>query len=269
MSFRILLSFTSVFIINAIKSQTCGSIYQEFSFNAKSEIWNAAISQDKMVYTVGGLNYANNESGALIFKTDSIGKILWAKSIRGRRLQLFRRVIALRDSGALAVGATSSFPITNSFSALITRWDKNGNLIWSRVFSTNSQFGDWGLGVEELSSGEILFLANNNSNGFYASALVIKIKSNGDLIWGKRFKYFEGTNFRTSLEEEDGYLVAGEYLYDFNKSYRTVIVKVDKQTGEMKWLRSYANNGNNISSGPLVKTENGSLALRYKSKIFN
>ncbi len=95
---------------------------------------------------------------------------------------------------------------------MVTRWDKNGNLIWTRSLRINSQFRDWALDVEELSNGEILIVGNINSSGYLASGLTLKLSASGAMIWGKMCRFFEGINFRTSLETPDGYLVAGEYL---------------------------------------------------------
>lgn len=257
MKLKVILIFLCLFIYPKFYGQICGNIYQEFDFGGKHDIWNTAVTVDNNIISVGSLNYPDGDMGALIFKSDANGSLKWAKTVKGRRLQIFRRVFALKDSGVLAVGATASFPQTNSFSGLLTKWDKNGNLVWSRVYTTNSQFGDWGLGVQELSNGDILFQGNNNSNGYHASGVVIKVSANGTFIWGKRFRFFEGINFRTSLEEDDGYLVAGDYLYNSNSTYRTVLVKLNKQDGSLNWVKSYYTSGNNISSGPLVKTEKG------------
>lgn len=140
---------------------------------------------------------------------------------------------------------------------MVTRWNKNGNLIWTRSLRINSQFGDWALGVEELSNGEILIVGNINSSGYLASGLTLKLSASGEMIWGKMYRFFEGINFRTSLETPDGYLVAGEYLFNGNTTYRTVLIKINKLDGNLQWIKSYTSQGNIISSGPLVKTQNG------------
>jgi len=95
------LILVSIGCISQSFSQGLGSLYQEIDLGGKSDVWNTALSGDSNIFAGGSITFADNNMGALVMKTNINGIIQWVRALKGPRVQLFRRVYPLKDSGIL------------------------------------------------------------------------------------------------------------------------------------------------------------------------
>jgi gliding motility-associated-like protein len=244
-------------LINESNAQSSITNVKQFDLNGSEDAWNISQSLDGHIYVVGSLRRPSNIQGAFVFKADTCGNIVWSRVIPGPGTQIFRRVTSTADSGVIAVGVSATYPFPNFFTVIALKWDKNGNLEWSKALAINSPFGNWALGILQTSDGGYLINGNINSSGFQASAFALKLNAQGNAIWMKRYSFFEGINLRGAIEVDDGYVVSGDYLFNSNTTYRPYVVKLNKNNGDVITLKSYSFNGIVLSGGPIKRRPGG------------
>jgi gliding motility-associated-like protein len=245
------------FLPFSLFSQDCGTIIKKIDLGGNDSTLSSDLSKDGFIYLAGSVSRSGNINGAFVLKTDVSGKVIWSRVITGSRMQVFRKLTATSDSGVITIGSSSTYSPAPNFASLVIKWDKNGNRQWARSLNTQSQFGDWGLGVTETSDGGFLVVGNLNSNGYYASGYAMKLDRNGNAQWAKKFDFFEGINIRSVSEIADGFLLAGEYLFGGNSTYRPLIVKINKATGAIQLIKSFQSPEVIINLSPLKKRQGG------------
>lgn len=252
------LLFISLTLLSiSLFGQECGTIIKKIDLGGNDSTLSSDLSKDGFIYLAGSVSRPGNINGAFVLKTDVSGNVIWSRVITGNRTQVFRKLIATSDSGLITTGSSSTYSPAPNFATLVVKWDKNGNMQWARSLNIQSQFGDWGLGVTETSDGGYLVVGNLNSAGFRGSGYTLKLDRNGNAQWAKKFDFFEGINIRNATEIADGYLLAGEYLFESNTTYRPLIVKVNKATGAIQLIKSFQSPEVIINSSPLKKRQGG------------
>ena len=177
-----------------IKISTEGTLLWEKSFGG-SEIDEAkAITRtnDGNFIIVGDTrstdkNVSKNNGAADIWvlKVSSEGNILWEKTIGGANFDAARAIYKTQDNGFLIAGSSRS--LDNDFEnkgqndALILKIDKNGNLLWQKIFGGSEI--DFLYDAVELNNKTIIAVGESSSsdqdileNKGFTDALIIQIK---------------------------------------------------------------------------------------------
>lgn len=121
---------------------------------------------------------------------------------------------------------------------LITKTDKNGNLQWQRTYSSIGSYTDFfeeAFSIEPTSDGGFV-LAGKNSEP--SQAVLLKLDSNGNLKWMKKFG---GSNYDygySAIEMDDkGFLLAGKTNSTSKGGSDIYLVKTD-MNGNMLWEKT-------------------------------
>ena len=177
-----------------IKISTEGTLLWEKSFGG-SEIDEAkAITRtnDGNFIIVGDTRSAdknvsknNGAADIWVLKVSSEGNILWEKTIGGTNFDAARAIYKTQDNGFLIAGSSRS--LDNDFEnkgqndALILKIDKNGNLLWQKIFGGSKI--DFLYDVVELNNKWIIAVGESSSedgdipeNKGFSDGLIIQIK---------------------------------------------------------------------------------------------
>ena len=177
-----------------IKISTEGTLLWEKSFGG-SEIDEAkAITRtnDGNFIIVGDTRSAdknvsknNGAADIWVLKVSSEGNILWEKTIGGANFDAARAIYKTQDNGFLIAGSSRS--LDNDFEnkgqndALILKIDKNGNLLWQKIFGGSKI--DFLYDVVELNNKSIIAVGESSSedgdipeNKGFSDGLIIQIK---------------------------------------------------------------------------------------------
>jgi hypothetical protein len=177
-----------------IKISTEGTLLWEKSFGG-SEIDEAkAITRtnDGNFIIVGDTRSAdknvsknNGAADIWVLKVSSEGNILWEKTIGGANFDAARAIYKTQDNGFLIAGSSRS--LDNDFEnkgqndALILKIDKNGNLLWQKIFGGSKI--DFLYDVVELNNKWIIAVGESSSedgdipeNKGFSDGLIIQIK---------------------------------------------------------------------------------------------
>ncbi|MDB9732229.1 hypothetical protein OAA96_00335 [Polaribacter sp.] len=177
-----------------IKISTEGTLLWEKSFGG-SEIDEAkAITRtnDGNFIIVGDTRSAdknvsknNGAADIWVLKVSSEGNIVWEKTIGGTNFDAARAIYKTQDNGFLIAGSSRS--LDNDFEnkgqndALILKIDKNGNLLWQKIFGGSEI--DFLYDVVELNNKSIIAVGESSSedgdipkNKGFSDGLIIQIK---------------------------------------------------------------------------------------------
>jgi hypothetical protein len=78
---------------------------------------------------------------------------------------------------------------------LLTRYDSEGNIVWSTNYNTSSTKNDFGAAITEDSNGNIYVCGTTDNNSITNyDIIVLKYKSNGTLLWDTTYNSSAGKN---------------------------------------------------------------------------
>ncbi|MDN3676439.1 SBBP repeat-containing protein [Flavobacterium paronense] len=190
---------------------------------------------------------------------------LWSKSV-GSVGNALVSAIAIDGNGNSYI--TGSYVNTISFGIFtlqtlgsgiyIVKYDINGNVIWAKTSSGNDASstaialdGDGNVYVTggfygpSFSFGPLLTLTNSDSSATYQDAFVIKLNTNGDLIWGNKYVATLADNDYINGIAVDGNgssYITGSF-YDTITLSRNFFIGKLNQLGDIIWFRSAGGTG--------------------------
>jgi hypothetical protein len=194
-----------------IKSDSAGNqIFGKRFGESTAESANKIALTNDGGYIIAGetASYPVASDGVLI-KTDSAGNITWARTYGGIHYDGFNTVKQTSDGGYLALGLTR---INTIYYLLVVKTDSTGNLSWSKTYKYGSS--SWGYSLCETNDGNFILAGGCASSG--GASLLIKIDSNGAVIWARMFDpdVSNETAFKTIVPTSD----SGFALYGYNLS---------------------------------------------------
>lgn len=137
---------------------------------------------DKSLVFAGYSNSGGNGGyDTWVFKTDSLGNLLWEKRFGGSDWDFGKCIIATNDGGYMVCGETYSFGNGNN-DAFLLKLDANGDSLWMQTYGGASN--DWAEKVIQTQDGSYVFIGSTNTGPTSMhEAIVIKTDQNGAIIW--------------------------------------------------------------------------------------
>ncbi|MBI3510246.1 MAG: T9SS type A sorting domain-containing protein [Bacteroidetes bacterium] len=246
---------------DTIFTRTYGSALDESVIIPTSHIipsWNGG-------YVFTGLAYSDTtlmNNNAYVVCTDSSGNVVWANIYTGIGNSFSNSIQRTTDSSyVFAAGGSLS---TAAADYILTKIDRNGNVIWCRDYDTQGGV-DWAMNVQTTAdSGYIMFGMTDESN-LYASIGIIRTDSNGVIEWAKEYKYpTHGTWINDAVKFSDAsYIVAG-YIQETNSNDLNAFLMEVDFNGDTVWTRKFGSvTGHDEMSSVQVAVDNGIIAAGY------
>jgi gliding motility-associated-like protein len=162
---------------------------------------------------------ANNRDGNIwLIKVSANGRLLWNRSYGGSSPDYGKQVIGTRDKGYLIGGYSYSPAFGNHGEAdyYLIKAKSDGSVSWQYCFGGLQT--DILAGIIEESNGDIILAGNSNSVSGNISDhkgsddfWLLKINSNGSLIWSRSYGGFDDDIGITCIKTPDeGYAVVGQ-----------------------------------------------------------
>ncbi|MBL7809465.1 MAG: T9SS type A sorting domain-containing protein [Saprospiraceae bacterium] len=153
------------------------------------------------------------------------------------------RPIQTSDGGIFSSGW--SFTPTGIQSLLLFKCDSNLNQQFFKLYPTNPDGHHFGLGCVETPDKGIIVVGNRRKDIYNDNALVFKVDTLGNVLWGKEWQHNGDTTnvyFQDILAKDDGtYLIVGVKRFDpqIGPAYETFwIVNMDSN-GTFLWSKQY------------------------------
>ena len=148
------------------------------------------------------------EDGLLI-KTDGNGDTLWTRTFSESPIDdAGYSVQQVTDGGYIVCGITTSY--SGGLDALLIKFDKNGNKIWSKTFGGSGI--DKGLSVRQTTDGGYIVCGSKSLSEFGNRDIwLIKTDENGDSLWSKTFGGSSNDEgYSVQQTADGGYIICGE-----------------------------------------------------------
>ena len=164
----------------------------------------------------------------LLFKTDSLGNLMWAKIYAGYSEDWGRYAIKTQSGGFLLVGDTRSYGLGGSRDIYVIKTDSDGNVEWAKAYGGNGD--ESGYGATQDNDGNYVISGFTNSIGMGGyDALLMKITSTGDLIWFYTYGGFSDDYAYKMVQTSDsGYVMVGGRNSNSLGDEDILLIKVDK-----------------------------------------
>ena len=167
-----------------------------------------------------------------LFKTDTLGNLLWEKGVGGFAWDIARDFVELDDGGFLLVGYTLSGQGGDKTESSrgnrdiwIVRLDSTRNILWDKTYGGNKADACWSV-CKTPEGGFILAGYTKSDQGLDVSDpkftppnwpeddfWVLKLDSLGNKIWDKRYGWDQDDlAFSVNLMQDGNYLITG-YTY--------------------------------------------------------
>jgi len=212
------------------------------------EVYNRSISKDIV----------------LVKWKDTPGYV-WVKHYSGpsNRHDIGRHVMKTLDGGYLVSGTTNSYSTGVHYDAFAMKLNSSGTVQW---------FNYWGgsytdLAYSSCEDNNYYYIAgcytvsstSTNTNGF----ICCFNKSNGALVWGKRYKNYNNSyylNFTSIIVGYDNYLyVTG--TANSTTTNNALCIKINPANGNVSWSYRYSVAGKNITGINISKGQNSGYMI--------
>ncbi len=184
--------------------------YQAFQFafggSGSDVAYDITDAGNNQFYVVGTTNsYGAGGTDIMVVKTDAGGNILWSKVFGGANDELVRKAKKTKDGGLLITGQTKSFGNAN---------------------------GDLGMDIIETSDGGYAVSGIINVHGGVADAVIIKLNTNADITWTKRFDRGDGED-GVGVIENGTNLIATCDLQNSGLDYDFAVLQIRESDGKL------------------------------------
>lgn len=228
----------------------------------------AVVTAEGGIVCTGRLNITGGNEDALVFKTDSLGYLLWAKAYGGASADGFAYVAEAGNGDLLFVGATQSVPGTLN-SLFLMRTDANGDTIFTKVFDTASR--DIGLCVAETADSGLVVagkLVYNNWAGLEQSnALVMKTDRNGNLLWSRMYGDTLWEELASIVPLADGgFIAAGTSVGNGPGRYECWLLRLDS-IGDVLWSKTYGGIGDEAAYTVIADPDGDFVLSGYSNSL--
>ncbi len=194
-------------------------------------------------YMIVGLTNSFGSGGfdGWLVKLDTDGSILWQKAYGGVGADSFYGVQETSDDGFILSGFTSSFGVDKNL--WIVKMDSSGGIEWEKTLGDDELHN--GYTALETSDGDFIITADyNNENEPTIPTTIVKMDSDGNVLWQKLYSATTGSNIiYSSLETGDGNIMLLGATTSFGSGDNDfLIVKIDTD-GNVLWEYAYGGSG--------------------------
>jgi len=210
---------------NIVWQKAFGGSNQEAAFSsvATSDGGNIVVGYTNTSTGDGDVSKYYGRMDMWVFKINASGSLVWEKTFGGINIDLAANLVATPDGGFIISGyLSSSDGWPGNQDAGIIKMDGSGNIIWQKNFGGSKEDGGWS--ISPASDGGYIVAGfasstDGNVSGQHGKtdAWIIKLTSQGDLMWQKTFGGSD-LDLLTSIVSigNDEYVVTGNTLSSDN-----------------------------------------------------
>jgi len=203
----------------------------------------------------------------LAVKTDNYGKPQWIKTYGGNYNDIAYDAIELQD-GYIIIGSSDSYG-SGSYDVFIMKIDKNGNLIWNKSFQTYYDENAYKI-IPSPDNNFIICGDTKNTPDRSSNALVMKVNSNGDILWKKNYGDSGGeiANDIVLTPDKTSYVLTGVYSNPSTGKMDVLLIKIDT-SGNIIWNKKIGGPEDDLGSSIDATTDGGFIVSGYTASYGN
>lgn len=195
--------------------------------------------------------------------------VLWEKTIGTSTNDRLHDVVVLSDNSLVFVGTTYHTDTSGYYDFYIVKTDMQGEVDWEVTFGGNDfDFPD--AVIETYDNGILVGGSTRSTDGDVSNSIgssdfwIIKINSNGELMWEKTYGGDRYENLRSMTKNKDGYILVGESGSNNRDASSNAgrkdawVVQINK-IGNIIWEKSYGGSEDDGFNSVLVTSEGNLL----------
>jgi hypothetical protein len=207
-----------------------------------------------------GFDYTNTSDSSydkhdfIICKFSENGQLIWIKNYSTGHPVILRGAIKTSNEDIVCIGFGRRLHSSTSDAAnlLIVKFDKNGNMLWSRNWGGNNNEDPVTNTIVETSEGDYIVATYTNSGNISGITNkggqdigVVKYSSSGDLLWQKSYggSGDDAPGHSIKVNDNEIYIVGSSTSTDFGFSNKgesdAIIMSVDIKTGDLNWIKNF------------------------------
>jgi len=223
-------------------------------------------------YVLVGQTYSfgAGDGGVFISRFSDTGALIWNKIWDGVGQDIAYSVAQVNDGGLVVVGQSDSFGTSNG-DAVVTKFDINGNLIWSKMWGLSGEYyGDVGSSIVKTSDGGFAIAGwTTRFEDYQLDAFVAKFAADGSLSWDKTWSLASyDMDFAHSVAQlNDGSIVIVGESFDGFTDTSAFIVKFAID-GSFLWNKTWGGSNKDIAYS-IVKVSDGGFVVAGQTDSFN
>ena len=230
---------TFCFILSLLFFDTYAQITFEKTIGSDSgEVGYNIIQTSDGGFFVSGttLSFGAGDFENYFVRTDSLGNVVWIKTLGGTARETITKVLQTADGGFLAGGVTNSIGAV-PYDIFLIRMDANGDTTWTRTYGgTNEEgFGS----VMQTNDGGFIVTGFSRSFSLSDHVYLLRLDSGGNVLWERTFggsSSEEGVGvFQTS---DSGFIICGN-TGSFGSGYLDVYLIKTDANGSVLWSKTY------------------------------
>lgn len=243
-------------------SQTCGTASNEIPYYTTETFDNKFV----FIGTTDALP-SSSFNNVLLFKTDSLGNFLWAKTIGGFNYETGLKVIELADHGYGCIGTTESYG-AGSADVYFIKTDINGDTIFTRVFGTSDN--EKGTSFGTTSDGGFILCGKSSSmisGTLVYKAILMRLDSSGNQMWTKLYGDTLFQEAQAVAQTADGgFIVCGSRDFTTSGNYDILLFKTDS-AGVIQWSKTYGGNRGEASYTVILNADGSYVLSGYTNSM--
>lgn len=217
-------------------------------------------------YLMVGYSESFNQSfkEILVVKFTENGKTIWAKTFGLDRSDFAIYVQPTIDGGFIILGETiNNINHEKNQDIILIKANKAGNVEWSKIYGGTRT--EYVYGIKQTSDSG--YIVSGETNSFGAGdwdAMVVKIRSDGEVQWAKTYGGPDADYGRFAVQTSDGnYLLAGNTVGFSSPGIDMFECKLNPN-GELIWAKTLSGDGTDYAL-ELKNTPNGVLLAGYSN----
>ncbi len=179
-------------------------------------------------YIVVGEN-CNTPSGnckVLLFKLDSNGNLLWAKTYGGTSSEVGTSIQITADGSYILAGFTNSFGLSSS-DVLLIKTDSSGNVLFAKTYGSSLPDAAWSVSLTS-DGGYFICGSSGNPTSIQEDPLAIRTDAAGNLMWSKKYGYTSTDRFFAGQQTSDGGFIMAGGIWNYVFGRAIYLVKADQ-----------------------------------------
>jgi hypothetical protein len=171
-----------------------------------------------------------------LIKTDSNGNKLWDKEFGGIGHNYGNSILITDDGGFLLIGSSFISQEENSYQLWLIKTDENGEILWDKKLGGSNFEAGW-CAQPTNDGGYIITGEIRSSEPESINTWLLKIDSNGDILWEKSFDGSDISRGHSVIPtNDDGYIIAGHTTV--GPTYEAMLIKTNCN-GDLEWKKTY------------------------------
>lgn len=233
------------------------------TYGGSADDWAYSVQQTfDHGYVIGGYtcSFGAGEHDLYLVRVDEHGDTLWTHTYGGSAMDIGYSVKQITDGGYIFAGSTTSYG-AGGMDIYLVRTNNNGDTLWTRTFGSGSD--DIGFTVIETQDGHFVIVGITYSYGVQGDVYLIKVNSDGVLLWQKTYGGINRDGAFSVTETDDGELLVTGVTSSYGAGGDDMWLLRLNTDGDTVWTKVHGNERDQAALCVNATSDRGCIIAGY------